>query len=288
MRNHLTSLFLSLITPSGFAPDPERLRLEAESAKWFRGVWICGVAVAIGCALEVWETCITLISWRRHKRKLPPLKENPGSWRIPMAALGLLLVIGGVAGETIFEVLVSNSDAAIRAHESDVLTRAETREADLQQQLIAQGPRWSLLYGKTADEFIAALKPFAGQRAEIRYSRFHFPDNDMMQVAMRLQFLLGESGAGWSVFPFPLPSNMNGSEVWVSVRPKAPQSTLDAATKLLQALRKIPLKVNDRPDVTNDLRSADVESKRYFWNDKEIKLPPLTPDTIVVTVCPHP
>jgi hypothetical protein len=122
MRNHLTSLFLSFIIAS---PDPLRIALEVDSAKWFRGVWISGIVVAIGCGLEIWEVVVDLRNWRRYRNKLPAIPDNPGSWLYPMAALGLALVVGGIVSETIFEVLASNADAAIRSHESDVVSIAE-------------------------------------------------------------------------------------------------------------------------------------------------------------------
>src|ERR1035441_1763369 len=100
MRNHLMSLCLSVISESiSGVPDPVRLSLEAESAKWFRYVLISGGAVAFGCLLEVWETAISLRNWSRARRGLE-VNENPRSWGIPIAAFGLLLVIGGVVAET--------------------------------------------------------------------------------------------------------------------------------------------------------------------------------------------
>jgi hypothetical protein len=122
MRNHLASLFLSFITTS---PDPVRIALESDSARWFRGVWISGIVVAVGCGLEIWEVAVDLTNWRRHRKKLQSIPDNPGSWRYPMAALGLVLVVGGIVSETVFEVLASNSDSDIRSHESDVLSIAE-------------------------------------------------------------------------------------------------------------------------------------------------------------------
>jgi hypothetical protein len=123
LTNHLISFALSFIYGS---TDPVRLRLEAESAKWFCWLLISGAVVALGCILEVWETYVSLVGWWQRK-KGQPHEENETSWRIPMAALGLLLVIGGVIGETVFEGLVSNADAAIRTHESEVLSAAEAK-----------------------------------------------------------------------------------------------------------------------------------------------------------------
>jgi hypothetical protein len=123
MRNHLISLALCFMSrfASSANPDPIRFSLERKSAEWFTWLVVSGGVVALGCILEVWETYVSLLGWRR-KRKDRPHNDNPRSWRVPMAAVGLLLVIVGVVGETVFEVLVSNADAAIRTHESDVLS----------------------------------------------------------------------------------------------------------------------------------------------------------------------
>ena len=126
MRNHLTSLFLSLIIASS---DSLRATLEADSAKWFRGVWISGIVVAIGCGLEVWEVVFDLKNWWRYREKRELLRDNPGSWRYPMAALGIFLVVGGVVGETVFEVLDSNVESQMRKHASDITTDAESKVA---------------------------------------------------------------------------------------------------------------------------------------------------------------
>jgi hypothetical protein len=129
MRAHLTSLFLSLVYASP-AIDPIRVRLEAESAEWFRGVWISGIVVAIGCGLETWEVALDLGNWWRHRKKRDLLGDAPGSWRYPMAALGLFLVVGGIVGETVFEVLDANIESQIREHGSDITSDAETKAAE--------------------------------------------------------------------------------------------------------------------------------------------------------------
>jgi hypothetical protein len=124
MRNHFTSLFLSFMYGSSIT-DPYRLSLEATSAKWFRGVWICGFVVALGCALETWEVTFTLRNWWRSRKKRDPLHDNPGSWRHLLAAIGLFFVVGGIVGETIFEVLDSNVESQLRSHASDLISDAE-------------------------------------------------------------------------------------------------------------------------------------------------------------------
>jgi hypothetical protein len=98
---------------------------------------------------EVWEVTFDLKNWRRHRKKLPPLLDNPGSWMYPMAALGLLLVVGGIVSETVFEVLVSNTDAAIRSHESDVISAAEAKADVADQKAAAAVERASALDNQT-------------------------------------------------------------------------------------------------------------------------------------------
>jgi hypothetical protein len=149
MRNHLTSLLLSFIYGSPAAPDPVRLGLESISARWFRGVWISGIVVAVGCMFEIWEVTFDFKNWRRHRKNLLPLPDNPGSWMYPMAALGLFLVVGGIVSETVFEVLVSNSDAAIRSHESDVISNAEVKADVADQKAAAATDRASAVDNQT-------------------------------------------------------------------------------------------------------------------------------------------
>lgn len=129
MRNHLTSLLLSLIYGSSLIADSIRLSLETESARWFRGVWISGIVVALGCMFETWEIAFDLRNWWRHRRRTDPLPDNPGSWRYPLAAVGLFLVVSGIVSETIFEVLDANVESQLRSHASNVLSDAESRAA---------------------------------------------------------------------------------------------------------------------------------------------------------------
>jgi hypothetical protein len=129
MRKHLISFALSFMSESiSGAPDPVRLSLEAESAKWFTRSLISGGVVAFGCLLEIWETAISVRNWFRARRDLT-IKEDPKSWGIPIAAFGLLLVVWGIVAEVTYEGLASNADARLRAHESDVLSIAEANTA---------------------------------------------------------------------------------------------------------------------------------------------------------------
>lgn len=128
------SYFARVLAELSPAPDPTRLSLEAEGRKWFLWLLISGAVVALGCLLEIPETRFSLMQWWRLKRCRPPREENPASWRVPAASVGLLLVIVGVVGEVVFEGLASNADARLRAHESEVLSAAELKAATANQE----------------------------------------------------------------------------------------------------------------------------------------------------------
>lgn len=99
------------------------------------------------------------------------------------------------------EELDRTKDAMAKQQIEDVKRGTEelrARNLELQKELIAQGPRVNLLYGKTAQDVISKLRPFPRQRVEIRYSevsfnQFHI-NNETMGVAMRMQSLLGQAG----------------------------------------------------------------------------------------------
>lgn len=129
MRNHLIAISLWLMYASSPSSDLVRLSLEAASKRWFFWLLISGGVVALGCILEIPETRFSVLQWWRQKRGRPLKEENPTSWRVPAASIGLLLVIVGVVGEVVFEGLASNADALLRTHESDVLSQAETGAA---------------------------------------------------------------------------------------------------------------------------------------------------------------
>jgi len=165
--------------------------------------------------------------------------------------------------------------------------KLEVEALSLKKELIAQGSRANLLYGKTAEDLISELKPFGEQKVEIRYPGTAFNqsniDNDTMGVAMRLEYLFGQ--AGWSTTPL-LRANMNGVAIRVTVSSNAPKKTIDAAGSLINALRKVPLLVNQHLIVIDEPRPP--QGKYFEADGREIEIRPLTADTIVVTVLSHP
>ena len=101
------SLF-SLILPnaSSDAVDKVRLELETSSAFWFAWVKYAGYAVATGCVMESPETFVLLKRWfllKFRDKESEETKESRKSWIIPLAAVGLILVVAGIVVETYAE-----------------------------------------------------------------------------------------------------------------------------------------------------------------------------------------
>lgn len=131
------SLFAMILSNSlSDGPDKVRLSFEASSAFWFGWVKYAGYAVAAGCAMEAPETLAIIKRWwllKFRNEEKEETKEDKKSWRVPLAAIGLIVIVVGILIETFAEGKVSDVDALLRAHESDKITAAEaasaTREA---------------------------------------------------------------------------------------------------------------------------------------------------------------
>lgn len=159
------------------------------------------------------------------------------------------------------------ADAADRANKSAQQANSEAERAKnraqeleresllLQQQLLAQASRPSLLYGKRSERLIEQLKPFAGQKAEVRICHVYLANDEAMHLAMHLQFILSKD-ANWSVNHLATESCF-GTGIQVSVNPKAPDPVRKAADALWLALHGVPLTmVGDKPFVMESPRGC--------------------------------
>ena len=106
------SLSLLSLIFSNDSVDKFLLSLEANSAFWFRLVKYSGYAVALGCVLEAPETFVTIKRWWllrfRNEDREETIKEKR-SWIIPIAAIGLIIIVSGIVAETFFEGKVSET-----------------------------------------------------------------------------------------------------------------------------------------------------------------------------------
>ncbi len=183
------------------------------------------------------------------------------------------------------KVAEANREAA---HATEKAANLEVEAASLRLELTRQGARATLLK-KRETTFIQALKPFAGQKVEVRFSQFSISngvptDGDTRTLALGLQIVL--ETAGWRVSPAWL-GDEGGKGILVEVRSDASPQTRQAARALISALQDIPLevalggtlKVSDRPRIPQG---------RVVDRGVEREMPPMDSETIVVQVLDHP
>jgi len=168
--------------------------LEQSLDFWGLMLLLATALVVIGLVVEYWHDVQDFwvrLTW--------PMASFP--WDKFTALVGGILVTMGVAGELFVTYKASSVETKLRenshkietlltqeagdaatsaktAHEeadavkqeakeiTDRLDNASAQLADLEQDILAQGPRWRLLKRNEA-VFIAALKPFAGQKATV-------------------------------------------------------------------------------------------------------------------------
>ena len=315
IRDHLNSVFLSLTYISPVV-DQIRVNLDAESAKWFRGVWISGIVVAAGCLLEVWEIVRDLRNWGRARKKQEPLKDDPVSWMYPMAALGLFLVVGGIVSETIFEVLDANVESRYRAHESDKITEAENNAASatekagtaadsaertkkaakvleeddkkIELNLLLKGSRAELLVDpKVRTKLRDAMKPLAGHKVDIRYPSDQ-SEGEPHAAAWMLYSIMQSAGVTVAGPMKEKAGPISGVVVYVTM--KASEETKKKALILANALLDAPLVLRRNRTIPNPppygaAWDLSREPQEFVAGNEP---PPFDDQTIVVLVAMHP
>jgi len=248
MSSHWTC-FLSLLTIPSLS-DPVRDSMSRTSECWFNLVLISSGIVGFGCLLEVPETWNSMIHWNALKKGKTAKEEDPTSWHKPVAAFGLLLVVMGIAAETVFEGLVSQKETEIRKYDEDALATAIKNAGDAKQSAsdaadAAQNANDSAdevsAKADALDERIAAASSklekvesnvlLQGPRSRIieknrdalikalgkfegqRFSILHCgrQSTEEMLFEDRLSEVLGSKGAKWELINVPYPP---GAEAW--------------------------------------------------------------------------
>ncbi len=195
-------------------------------------LWSYGSAFVVLVGV-VGETITELTEWIK-----------PESARKKIAKISAIVLILGLTGdllairETQLEVAAltkeagNAKDSAERA--ANAASRAETAANDLQNQLLFEGPREKLL-GRVAKSFVDAMRPFAGQKIEIRINPSGIPDpkdaEEMRGFVNSIKFFLGQV-SGWSI------SETQGDNGWgitLAVRRKSSLATRNAANALASA-----------------------------------------------------
>jgi len=111
---YLASLFL--FATSSPPVDTLRQSLSAHSDRMFFGLVVSSVITGVGVIFEAPAEIHELGRWWKLRRLGKPI-----GWRVPITFFGLILVIGGIVGEGIFEFLSADAETAIRGYDEQVL-----------------------------------------------------------------------------------------------------------------------------------------------------------------------
>jgi hypothetical protein len=118
----------------------------------------------------------------------------------------LLALVTQQAGDAATSAKIAHAEAeAVKSEVEGIQRRidiASSQLSGIEQQVLVQGPRWKLLEAKK-DEFINALKPFAGQKVFIMYcGRWGTVPIEPFRLAQDLMSFLGPTpngGAGLQI-----------------------------------------------------------------------------------------
>jgi hypothetical protein len=270
---------LAMIASNGSpdALDTVRLSLEASSEWWFALVKYSGYAVAFGCALEAPETFVIIKRWwllkfRGEERE--ETIEDKKKWDVPLAAVGLLVIVLGIFLETYAEGKVSDIDARIRSHESDKITAAESaagaaikkaadangRASDNEKEAaqlrkdaadLEDSISWRRISSDKRSSIAARLRSYVGQFAWITYNMNDVESNDFgVDIAATLKlahWIPTEPEALLKMFEGPAQPGTNKLPRGIVVKSTPDSSSENAAKVLVKEL------VNAGFDATNAL-----------------------------------
>jgi hypothetical protein len=213
---------------------------------------------------------------------------------------GEMLVIIGVAGElvadggiflcsghlqTIADQEIARLNLKAARFEKDAAD-LQARNLQLEEQILEQGPRDLLLYGKREEDFLNSIRQFAGQKVQIRICQ---SIDEVRDTADRLTVLFGE--AGWTVSPhspewgesncgFVGPNEPAASGVWVGMPNLHPTpTTRERSGELIRYLSEIPLATKAHLVGIETVRANKSKQWISTYGDA---------DSIVVIVLEHP
>jgi hypothetical protein len=165
----------------------------------------------------------------------------------------------------------------------------EVEALRLRKQLVAQGPRESMLRGEARQRLVDALKPFAGQRVDFRNSASIIQVNgrNVMStpigddtVGLAVALIGVAKDAGWETPSEPLPTFVVSQGIEIMVSRDASERTLETAIALGHSLQNVPFEKVLGPVFADANRIARTGSAPI--------LPALDKDTIVVEILGHP
>lgn len=164
--------------------------------------------------------------------------------------VGLAIALAALVGTNEYfnqTIAYLNLKASVNEKEAAQL---RVRAEELQEQILEDGPRDLLLYGKREEKFVNAIRPFRGQKVQVRLCFFN--SQESRDTGERLAAVF--QSAGWTVSPhspdwgesncafIPKPNQPPGTGLWVGTPSSHPTAeTTKRAKELVQFLRQIPL-----------------------------------------------
>ena len=214
------------------------------------GIVFAGFLVVVGLLMESWpEINAAIIEGR-----LPNLTVTGGV----IVTVGVLIeVVLGIfitqrANRTQAEAndrVALAQRAAAEANEraatlekgiADARERAATLEveaASLKLKIIELGPRTARLYGEGRAKFLENIKPFDGQKVDVRFnwiSAMQHADRETMELSLQIFGIL-KLESKWNPSQ-SVAENCDGKAIWVKISETATQSTREAADALCAGL----------------------------------------------------
>jgi len=218
--------------------------------------------------------------------------EGFASW---ILIAGLAISLGALVGtnEHFNSTIADLNNQAAKSNERAAQASLEAaqlriRADELEEELLEQGPRNLLLYGKREEKFMNSIRQFKGQKVQIRLCVFG--NNEVRETAERLTVLF--KSAGWIVSPhspswgesnclFVGPNEPTPSGIWVGTPSTHPaQATKERAKEVIKFLNEIPFAATLHPVRAETARASPFRTSIQAKYD--------APDAIVVTVLEHP
>jgi hypothetical protein len=261
--------------------------------------WMVGVGLVLEYKTQLLFICRNLL-------KFVSLKSNSFDRcqlrKLVWHSLGALLVTVGVLGEFWVEFkqygAESNFSRASAASRDELNAKASRNEIEaaqlrlkaeeLEEQILEQGPRDLLLYGKREESFTNSIRQFKGQKVQVR--RCVFGNNEVRDTAERLtalfkntEWIVSPDSPDWGESNCLLvgPNEPTPSGIWVGTpNPRPTPRTRERAKELVRFLSEVPLAAT--------LHFVGMETARASESRESIQKLYGDPDSIVVTVLGHP
>ena len=184
----------------------------------------------------------------------------------------------------------SSSALSLARGAREEVASLETEALKLRKELALQGGREKLLAGDDRRKLVIALRRFAGQKIDVRYSANAFmADGTVMSsspvgddtVAFAKALVGVMQDAGWILPSTPLLYDVQGYGINVEIVENASPATRGAARGLVAALKRLSL-------IVSDPQTISAEGAKRVGTAAQALSPPLGDNTIILGVLTHP